>query len=110
MNARETLKFHLETGSCMEPTQSEWARDYDILAAELADEKAMNIEVSTARVMDLHNFNTRIHAHKEALAWVLKNFNTFAQPPENLRHIVDESCLKAMTADAPVSLLWKQPK
>jgi hypothetical protein len=40
-----------------------------------------------------------IEQYEEALAWVLKHFNTFAQPPEHLKSIVDAACLKAMTAD-----------
>jgi hypothetical protein len=37
---------------------------------------------------------------KEALAWVIDNFNTFKQPPSHLNAIIDEACLKAMAADA----------
>lgn len=52
MNARETLKFHLETGSCMEPTQIEWARDYDALAAELSDAKTLNDAIGYAEAQN----------------------------------------------------------
>jgi hypothetical protein len=47
----------------------------------------------------LLRLQARIAEHEAALTWVLKNFNTFAQPPEHLRGIVDAACLKAMTAD-----------
>ena len=41
----------------------------------------------------------RIAQLEAALTWVLANFNTFEQPPEHLKSIVDDACLKAMTAD-----------
>jgi hypothetical protein len=42
----------------------------------------------------------KVALFEEALVWVLDNFNTFKQPPEHLKGIVDSACLKAMTADA----------
>lgn len=46
------------------------------------------------------DYQHRIELHEQALAWVLSNFNTFKQPPDNLKGIVDAACLRSMTADA----------
>ena len=45
------------------------------------------------------NAHRMVSELEAALSWVLKHFNTFAQPPEHLKGIIDDACLKAMTAD-----------
>jgi len=60
--------------------------------------RAADAECETLKA-ELFKATVSIRKHEEALAWVIEHFNTFAQPPDHLKAIVDDACLKAMTAD-----------
>jgi hypothetical protein len=112
-----------------EPTHEQWNDDCARLLARIRELEAELVEAKSdmvaaeeqgdrchdacigyeARIRELEARNAALLADvnqdegyerlKEALAWVLKHFNTFAQPPEHLKSIIDDACMKSMTAD-----------
>ena len=73
-------------------SSQQWVNQLEARCRDLTQD---NVDVAKINI-DLIKRNRELEA---ALAWVIDNFNTFAQPPEHLKGIVDAACLKAMTAD-----------
>ena len=90
-------RFKLASTSMVEFTDGsrEFVRasDYD---AQVEENERLRAKFSDLGIRQLLE---RIAQLEAALTWVLANFNTFEQPPEHLKSIVDDACLKAMTAD-----------
>lgn len=88
------------------------ARMSDKLVAMTFEEASRWITSQEEMIDRLTSDKARLAAElalqKESLVWVLDNFNTFKQPPDRLKHIIDASCLKAMTADEDAVILTSE--